>query len=332
MNSQNILSIERPFIIQLWPKFDWLVTRLTGGWFVPSQFQFVEGVSPMSTLSPVLKLIGLYYVVVFGGDYVFKKFKIKPFVLNSLFQIHNAVLTTLSLTLLVLMAEQLIPMIKTHGLFYAICNKNAWTQKMVCLYYLNYCTKFVEFLDTVFLVVKQKKLTFLHTYHHGATALLCFTQLVGSTPISWVPITLNLGVHVVMYFYYFLAARGIRVWWKEWVTRFQIIQFILDLGFVYFATYQKLAFTNKSYLKLPVCGDCAGTMIAAFSGCAILSSYLVLFIAFYIDVYRRKSSKKAKRVKAVRGGMAAKVNEYVYVSGRNDSPSPAPTQIRPRKA
>ncbi|CDK25146.1 unnamed protein product [Kuraishia capsulata CBS 1993] len=331
-----IPSLEKPFGVKLWPLFDEAVTRISSGKVVPSDFEFVAGETFMSTLPPVAFLIGFYYLVVFGGRALIRRFQWPALVLNGLFQIHNFFLTSLSLTLLVLLIDQLVPMISQHGLYFAICSTSAWTQPMITLYYLNYLTKFVEFIDTVFLVVKQKKLTFLHTYHHGATALLCYTQLNGVTSISWVPISLNLGVHVVMYWYYFLAARGIRVWWKEWVTRFQIIQFILDLGFVYFATLQKIIHTY--YPELPHCGDCAGTMLAAYSGCAILSSYLVLFIAFYIEVYKKKGSKKAKVLKRVPGGVANKVNEYVLLDSAHlatgfdsNSGSPLPPKNR-RKA
>jgi GNS1/SUR4 family len=113
--------------------------------------------------------------------------------------------------------------------------------------------------------------------------------------VSWVPITLNLFVHVVMYWYYFQAARGVKIWWKEWITRLQIIQFVLDLGFVYFASYNY--FANEYFPQIPHFGSCAGEEFAAIMGCGILSSYLVLFISFYLATYKKgkPASRNARR-------------------------------------
>jgi len=113
--------------------------------------------------------------------------------------------------------------------------------------------------------------------------------LIGLTSVSWVPITLNLLVHVVMYWYYFQAARGVRVWWKQWITRLQIVQFVIDLGFVYFASYTY--FTSTYFPSMPSAGKCAGEEFAAFAGMGILSSYLLLFVSFYLATYKKEHQK-----------------------------------------
>ncbi|KAH8687404.1 ELO family [Tricladium varicosporioides] len=249
------------------------------------EFKFVSGKTPMSTLTETVAMIVLYIVVIFGGREFMRNRQ--PYQLNGLFKAHNFMLTAVSGVLLLLFAEQLLPTLWRQGVYENICGDSGWTQPLVVLYYLNYLTKYVELIDTVFLMVKKKPLTFLHCYHHPATALLCYTQLVGHTSVSWVPITLNLTVHVVMYWYYFQSARGIRVSWKQWITRLQIAQFVIDLGFVYFASWDY--FTSTYWPSLPHVGTCAGEPFAAVAGDVILSSYLVLFISFYISTYKKMS-------------------------------------------
>jgi len=270
-----------------WAAFDKAWTSLMG--YSAKEFEFVPGKTPMSTLKETATLISIYYVIILGGREWMRN---RPaYKLNTLFMIHNFYLTAISGGLLLLFIEQLAPTLWRRGLYNGICGSGGWTQKLVVLYYLNYLTKYLELIDTVFLFLKKKPLTFLHCYHHGATAALCYTQLLGHTSVSWVPITLNLFVHVVMYWYYFQSARGVRIWWKEWITRLQIIQFVIDLGFVYFASWDY--FTSTYWPSLPHVGTCAGEEFAAFTGCAILSSYLLLFLSFYAATYK-KGSKKGK--------------------------------------
>jgi len=279
-------TLERPFGVALWPVFAKVWESLFG--FAPEQFRFVPGKVPMASATETTVALVAYYIIILGGrEFMRDRPAMK---LNGLFKIHNFYLTFISGALLALFIEQLLPTLYNHGVFYTICAADGgWTEPLVVLYYLNYVTKYLELIDTVFLFLKKKPLTFLHTYHHGATALLCYTQLLGETSVSWVVITLNLTVHVVMYWYYFQSARGIKIWWKQYITMLQILQFVIDLGFIYFASYTY--FSSQYFPWLPTLGSCAGKEFAAFSGMAVISSYLVLFIGFYISTYKKPVKK-----------------------------------------
>ncbi|KAH7135311.1 GNS1/SUR4 family-domain-containing protein [Dendryphion nanum] len=286
----GVPTLDRPFGLALWPIFEKVYEAGFG--YKPQDFKFVPGETHISTLKTCTSILVAYYIIIFGGREVMRDRAALQ--LNFLFKVHNFYLTAISFILLVLFAEQIIPTVAKHGLFFAVCDHaGGWTDKMVILYYLNYLTKFLELLDTCFLFLKKKPLTFLHTYHHGATALLCYTQLIGHTSVSWVVITLNLMVHVVMYWYYFQSARGIKIWWKKYITIMQITQFVLDLGFVYFASWTY--FTSTYWPWLPNAGQCSGEEFAAISGICILTSYLVLFIIFYFATYKKPVPKGRRR-------------------------------------
>ncbi|KAH8084681.1 putative fatty acid elongase [Filobasidium floriforme] len=252
---------------------------------------WVPGKTPMSTTQEVVVGIITYLVVIFGGRELMRN---RPaFKLQALFQIHNVILSAGSLLLLVLMLEEIIPLYMRHGAFWSICNTKAFTPRLVSFYIVNYYFKYLELIDTVFLVLKKKKLAFLHVFHHAATAVLCFNQLEGQTSVQWVVITLNLTVHVIMYYYYYATAGGAKIWWKKYLTTLQITQFVIDLFVVYFASYTHFAMSRFSFL--PNMGDCAGSESAALFGVGLLSSYLFLFIAFYRATYKAGNVNKTKR-------------------------------------
>merc|ERR1711981_528117 len=69
-------------------------------------------------------------------------------------------------------------------------------------------SKIPELIDTLFLVLQQKKVIFLHWFHHVTVLLYCwhaFYNIVA--PGLWFA-AMNCSVHSIMYFYFFMTNVG----------------------------------------------------------------------------------------------------------------------------
>lgn len=70
---------------------------------------------------------------------------------------------------------------------------------------------------------------------------------------------------------------------------------------------------------MPNAGSCAGEEFAAFSGIAILSSYLFLFISFYVATYKKEGKRPSGRKAVRRMSQAEMPNPNDIIHGKANS-------------
>lgn len=143
-------------------------------------------------------------------------------------------------------------------------------------------SRFFDFFDTMFFVLRKKfsHVTFLHVFHHTVVPIGFWIGIkFAFFPVCCFIPYLNLVVHVIMYSYYGLSTFGPKVqrylWWKKYLTRLQILQFLIAL----LHSLQPLYFPNCTFPTIFVLGQTVGALL-----------FLWLFISFYLQAYRRRNS------------------------------------------
>jgi len=94
--------------------------------------------------------------------------------------------------------------------------------------WIHYCDKYLEFLDTYFMVLrgKMEQVSFLHLYHHISIAFAWWYALSNCPGgDSYFGALLNSWIHVMMYSYYTLSLLKISCPWKKYLTLSQLVQF-----------------------------------------------------------------------------------------------------------
>jgi hypothetical protein len=142
-------------------------------------------------------------------------------------------------------------------------------------------TKYVEFIDTVILMVKGYDLLFLHWWHHMTVPILMMVHLYDPTSTVMSGWFFNSVVHTFMYAYYAGQSAGISLnFCKPYITLTQIVQFVGTLSHCAYVIYHNG--WRRHWLS----------MSFAFT---IYASYLFLFYTMFRKSYgSKKGGKKPK--------------------------------------
>jgi fatty acid elongase 3 len=93
---------------------------------IPSYLtRWEPGVTPLSTQKEVVAALASYLAVIFGIQHIMKDKQ--PVRANGPFQVHNTILYLGSGLLLALIVEEIVPLVFKGGLFYGMCDNDAWT-------------------------------------------------------------------------------------------------------------------------------------------------------------------------------------------------------------
>jgi fatty acid elongase 3 len=86
---------------------------------------YIAGVTPLSTWSSVCTALVSYLAIIFSTREIMKSRP--PQNLNTAFRAHNVFLSVGSLILLVLIMEEILPIMWRDGIFNAMCAVPSWT-------------------------------------------------------------------------------------------------------------------------------------------------------------------------------------------------------------
>ncbi|KAK7197489.1 fatty acid elongase [Novymonas esmeraldas] len=179
------------------------------------------------------------------------------------------------------------------GLVTSLCywNRNIFEDGTTAFWLLTFnLSKILELMDTVFLLLKHKPVPFIHWYHHTSVMLFCWHAHVSGISNGLGFAVMNMWVHAIMYFYYFMCACGYRKLVRPFaslVTLLQLLQMFTGMAIILYTTYL--------YLTHP--GGCDTTASSLAFGTGMYFSYIVLFVKLFRDNYvlKKRGDRRDRR-------------------------------------
>lgn len=160
-------------------------------------------------------------------------------------------------------------------------------------------SKYLELMDTVFLILRGKKVIFLHWFHHTTFLLYCMHAFALRVSCGVWFCTMNYAVHSMMYTYFFLAKIGL---YKQvaviapFITFIQIAQMVGGLIVLVVVGLTQLTSASVENLgwKQTAFNACGTDPANWKMGLMMYSCYFFLFVQLFSNKYCSSNKTIAK--------------------------------------
>eukprot|EP01080_Neovahlkampfia_damariscottae_P003517 gene3517-6164_t len=189
-----------------------------------------------------------------------------------------------------------VPWFKTlleYGGYNTVCSQGGVnfvdTPLSMCFWgYVFVISKYIELLDTFWMMCNNKPVELLHWWHHVSVLLFTWYASMWQTSLGWIFSSMNSLIHSFMYTYYFLMSIGYKPSWAKLLTIGQITQMIIG-------TAVNAYFFYNYYHGIPC--ECTRPDLMMVACSIIYGSYLILFLRFYFKRYVFVKPKKTEKKK-----------------------------------
>ncbi|KAI3415654.1 hypothetical protein GPALN_005247 [Globodera pallida] len=224
----------------------------------------------------------LYYIIIKSIEWAMRDRK--PFDLRNYLSVWNMALAVFSICGTIRIAEESLTNLLSEGFTYTICHTVNCRGPSPFWALLFFYSKIAEFGDTLFIVLRKKRLIFLHYYHHAAVLVYSAHSGAEHTAASSLFLPMNFFAHSLMYSYYALNSLGFKMprWFAMAVTIVQTTQMLCGVAIT--AVVFKLKVFDGA--------RCQQSMGNLYLAIFLYSTFAVLFIKFFYAAYLRKEKRR----------------------------------------
>ena len=189
-------------------------------------------------------------------------------------QCHNIILSILSLYMFLIITFETISIGKFNSIKSLLCSSYENNEMVIYITDIFLYSKYLEWLDTLFLHLSGKSISMLQYTHHMTTVLTVYTNLIDYvSPFIFIPMGLNCLVHIPMY-WYFAYPKGFLYKFRKLITTSQIIQHVIVI---------------ITAITSIIMDNCQQNLYGNYFGLSMYMMYLFYFAMFYIKSYINKN-------------------------------------------